>query len=151
ISGADLQGRPLVAGPVPNPWDFRTECPLGAPHGLQVRRLEPDTVSLSWQPVPQASAYEVFESSNRFAPFPSGWTVLAVTSLTLYAVAGHLTDGYTHYYLVRATDGFQDGPNSTVGVKASLSFAPNPAGTSVAWFSLPYNSTYARASDIASE
>lgn len=148
-TGTDLQGLPLVAGPVPNPWGFRVECPMGAPRGLQVVELPPDSVGLTWQPVARATSYKVYEAQDRFALFPSGWTLLGTTGQTQVSVGGHLTDGRTHFYVVRATDGFQDGPNSTMGVKGSMAFVFNPAGTNVNWLSLPYNTPYRRASDIA--
>jgi len=43
----------------------------------------------------------------------------------------------------------QDEPNSTMWVKTMLSIGHSAGNTNVAWFSLPYASTYRRASDIA--
>ncbi len=152
VSGNDLQGLPLVAGPVPNPWSFTTFCPLGAPRALTVTRLAPAAILLSWQAVTGATGYKVYETQNRFTAFGS-WTLLTPTPVvgTQYTHAGALTDGLTHYYVVRATDGASDGPNSTMGVKVPLSFGFSPSTTNIAWFSLPYVSQYRRASDIAGE
>jgi hypothetical protein len=108
-------------------------------------------VLLSWNVVTGATGYRVYDSLNRFATFPSGWNLLTTTTLTQYTATGHFTDGLNHYYLVTATDGAQDGPNSTMGVKDSLSFGYSTTNTNIAWFSLPYASTYLRASDIATK
>ena len=150
-AGQDTVGLPLVAGPVPNPWSFRTFCPLAAPRGLAVSESPPNNVFLTWSSVVGATGYKVYTAQNRFATFPSGWTLLATQTITQYTATGHLTDGLSHFYLVRATDGFQDGPNSTMGVKVSLSFGHSTVNTNAAWFSLPYVSTYRRASDIATK
>ena len=150
IAGQDTVGLPLVGGPVPNPWSFRTFCPLGAPRALTLTELPPNNILLTWAAVSGATAYKVYASSNRFAAFPSAWTLLTTTTLTQYTATGHLSDGQSHFYVVRPTDGFQDGPNSTMGVKISLSFGYSTVNTNIAWFSLPYVTNYRRASDIAS-
>jgi len=153
LAGFDLQGLPLVPGPVPNPWSFLTYCPLGAPRGLTVTKLAPTSVLLSWQAVTGATGYKVYESQSRFAAWPAGWALLTPTPIapTQYTHSGALVDPLTHYYIVRATDGVQDGPNSTMGVKTALTFGYAAANTNVAWFSLPFVSQYRRASDIANE
>ena len=150
LSGTDLAGLPLVPGPVPNPWSFRTICPLGAPRGLTLLRLPPSTILLDWADVVGATAYKVYESQNRFANFPSGWTLVGTPAASQLTV-GTLADGLTHYYVVRATDGTQDGPNSSMGVKTVLTFGHSTVNTNIAWFSLPYTSIYRRASDIATD
>ncbi len=149
IAGHDMQGLPLVPGPVPNPWSFRSACPLGAPGGLAVTKVLPSNVVLSWRAVTGATGYKVYTSQNRFAAW-STWTLLGTVTTPTYTHAV-LTDGLTHYYIVRATDGTQDGPNSTMGVKTQLSFSLGTTNTNIAWFSLPYVSQYHRASDIATE
>ena len=138
-------------GPLPNPWRFTTVCALGSPGGLAVSESPPNSVLLTWRAVTGATGYKVYTAPNRFAAFPSGWTLLTTVATTQYSASGHLTDGLIHYYLVRATSGASDGPNSTMGVKHVLSFVHSPTNTNVAWFSLPYMTTYRRASDIASK
>ena len=50
-----------------------------------------------------ATGYKVYSAQNRFAGFPSGWTVLGTPATTTFLAAGHGTDTLTHYYVVRAT------------------------------------------------
>ena len=148
VSGSDTQALPLVAGPVPNPWAFTATCPLTAPANLRASIAGAD-VSLSWDAVVGATGYKVYSAQNRFANFPSAWTQLGTPAVTTFTATGHGTDVLTHFYVVRATTGAADGPNSTMGVKAHLSLGFSAANTNIAWFSLPYSSTYARASDVA--
>ena len=148
VGGDDLQALALVPGPVPNPWSFVATCPLTGPANLQLTIAGPDVV-LSWDAVLGATGYKVYSAQNRFAGFPSGWTVLGTPATTTFLAAGHGTDTLTHYYVVRATSGAAEGPNSTMGAKAHLSFGFSSSNTNIAWFSLPYASGYARASDIA--
>ena len=146
--GRDTEDADLVPGPAPNPFSFTTACAVGIPRGLGVLAIPPDVVHLTWTLVAGADRYRVYESPDRFAPFP--WTVLGETTSASFD-ATHLADGMTHHYIVRAVSGTQEGGNSTMGVKADLSFGFNAGATNIAWFSLPYASPYRRASDIAGE
>jgi hypothetical protein len=150
VTGRDRGGLPLVPGPAPNPWNFITTAVpvLGAPAYLRVSLAGPD-VRLSWDPVPGVPLYAVYGAQDRFAPWP--WTLLGTTTAPPFLAAGHGADLQTHYYVVRASDGVREGPNSTMGAKTTLRFGHSLVNTDIAWFSLPYVSTYARASDIASE
>ncbi len=146
-SARDGGGLPLVPGPVPNPWSFwtTTVTTLGAPANLRVSMAGAD-VSLTWDTVPGATRYNVYEAGDRFALWP--WGLLGTTPAPPFRAAGHGADLLTHFYVVRASDGAQEGRNSTMGVKAALPFAPSLAYTNIAWFSLPYVSEYRKASDI---
>lgn len=118
-----------------------------APRGLRIDAVGPDTIRLAWGPVAVADRYRVYESNDRFARFP--WRILAETASTAYDAAGHLTDGLDHYYIVRAVRGTEEGGNSTMAAKAVLRLPYSAARTNIAWFSLPYDSSYHRASDVA--
>jgi uncharacterized membrane protein len=118
-----------------------------APRGLRLEGVWPDTIRLSWNPVAVAEFYRVYESEDRFARFP--WRVLGETATTSFDAAGHFGDGRAHYYVVRAVRGTDEGGNSTMAVKVPVSFPYPQDSTHIAWFSLPYASRYARASDIA--
>jgi len=148
IAGSGANGRPLVPGTVPNPWRFSTLCTVGTPGGLTVTKTL-TAVNLTWRPAVNAAYYYVFESSNRFAAWP--WPVLVNTTATSYDAVPHLNDGNTHYYIVRAVRGTTQGLNSTMGVKIQLAVQFSATTTNVWWFSLPYRTSYAKASDIASE
>jgi len=148
VTGMNLNGMPLVPGPVPNPWQFSTTCPLPAPASLQVSVAGPD-VRLSWEPASGCSGYRVYGSQDRFAAFPSGWSLLGTPTTPSFLATGDGADDLTHYYLVRGTAGTREGPSSTMGVKTVLSFTHSTVITNVAWFSLPYDSGYATASDVA--
>ncbi len=148
-SAQDDSGLPLEPGPVPNPWSFQTYCQLSPPRGLTVSRAPPLGVFIDWADVPGATIYHVYESQNRFAPFPSGWTMN--TAFTSDYSFSHLTDGLTHFYVVRAYDGVAESLNSTMGVKKTFTFTHQPINSNIQWFSLPYISSYTRASDIVSE
>ncbi len=149
IAGKSAEGNDLVPGAVPNPWSFETACFIAAPANLQVSRIAPDIVRLAWNAVPNADSYAVYESANRFAAWP--WAVLGTTTTTGFDATGHLTDGLTHYYIVRAVRGAQESSNSTMGVKIQMNVGFSSSTSNVRWFSLPYRSGYARASDIATE
>ena len=146
VTGKDLQGFSLVAGSVPNPWTFSTACPLLGPGHLRVSMAGPD-VQLSWDPVIGATVYRVYSAQDRFASWP--WTVIGTTPAPPFLATGHGADLQTHYYIVRAANATEDGPNSTMGAKTTLRFARSAVNTNIAWFSLPYVSVYRRASDIA--
>jgi hypothetical protein len=149
VAGADWQGNPLVSGPVPNPWCFTTAPPLPPPRGLRVIRAPPDII-LTWAPVPGAFGYVVYESADRFAPWP--WAQLGSTSATSMIVAGHESDGLPHFYVVRALAGpAVEGGNSTMGAKIPLTFAYRGDRSNVHWLSLPYRSMYRTAKDISDE
>jgi hypothetical protein len=149
-TGKDMDGNDLVPGPVPNPWSFTTVgiVPPEAPGGLQIARVPPSTVRLTWRLVPGADSYRIYESANRFAAFP--WGVLGTTTAITFD-ANHLADGQTHFYIVRAVRSSLEGPNSTMAVKIAKSISYSPASANIYWFSLPYQSSYARASDISTE
>jgi len=131
-------------------WDL----PPGRPPNLKVERdfISGDIV-LDWSPTVGATEYHVYESQDRFAGWP--WAILGTVSApgTQFRHVGALTNGTMHYYIVRSSNGTDEGGNSTMGVKAHLSFSKNviPNLTDINWLSLPYNSIYKKASDIASE
>ena len=149
-TGQDVDGNALVAGTVPNPWSFTTVgvVPPEAPGGLQVAKVPPTTIRLTWNSVPGADSYNIYESSDRFAAFP--WAVLGTTLVTSFD-ANHLLDSLTHYYIVRAVRSGVEGANSTMGVKIDKNIGYSPTGSNIYWFSLPYQSSYAKASDISTE
>jgi len=149
VSGNDTNGNSLGPGVVPNPWSFSTVCPVSAPGNLRVSRVEPDVVRLTWNAAASADSYKVYESSNRFAAWP--WAVLGTTAATSFDAIPHLTDGATHYYIVRAVRSFAVSGNSTMGAKIQMNVAFNTATSNIRWFSLPYRSDYTKASDITNE
>lgn len=149
IAGKSAEGNDLVAGPVPNPWSFETTCFVAPPGSLAVSRVAPTIIHLAWNTVPNANSYNVYESTNRFAAWP--WAVLGTSTTTGFDATGHLTDGLTHYYIVRAVRSTVESTNSTMGVKTQMNLAYGSSTSNVRWFSLPYRSGYARASDIATE
>jgi hypothetical protein len=114
-----------------------------------VSRLAPNIVRLAWTAAPSADSYRVYETSNRFATWP--WTVLGTSVTTTFDATGHLTDGLTHYYIVRAVLSTVESTNSTMAVKIQMNVGFSSSTSNVRWFSLPYRSGYAKASDIANE
>ena len=110
--------------------------------------MPPSTVRLTWRPVTGADSYRIYESADRFAPFP--WGVLGTTTANTFD-ANHLADNQTHYYIVRAVKSSLEGPNSTMAVKIAKSIGYGPTSANIYWFSLPYHSSYAKASDISTE
>jgi len=150
IAAEDLYGNPLDPSMgVPNPWSFSTG--ICAPHNLKVIRSPPDII-IRWDAVPGADEYRVYESKNRFA-WP--WSLLGtvIPPATQFVHVNAHEDSATHYYIVRAVNGGFETGNSTMGVKTHLGFeiAVNINTTDINWLSLPYNSIYKKASDIASE
>ena len=151
IGGSGTNGRPLVAGPVPNPWSFSTVCTITPPGGLTIRRVAPTTINLTWNAAAGATSYRVYESQNRFANFPGAWNVLGNPVATGWDAAGHLTDGLTHYYIVRSMRSTTLSSNSTMAVKIQMNVGFTAAGPNVRWFSLPYRSTLLTASAIVQD
>jgi len=144
----DMQTMELVPGPVPNPWNFTTDCRFPV-RGLEVHRSPPNDVRLTWTASPEATHYKVFHATDRFAAWP--WQELADVTGTSAVIAGHLADTETHFYIVRGYNPSQESMNSTMGVLWHLPISPNVGKPSGLWFGLPYNSIYRKASDIAGE
>jgi hypothetical protein len=144
----DFQYMDLVKGPVPNPWNFTTDCrfPL---RGLQVHRAPPNDVMLTWTASPGVTHYKVFHATDRFAPWP--WAEIADVTATSVTIGGHLSDMQNHFYIVKGYNLTQESLNSTMGALWHLSVSPNVGRPSGLWFSLPYNSIYRKASDIVRE
>jgi len=140
----------LTKGPVPNPWNFTTDCRFPV-RGLRVHRLPANDVLLTWNASPDATHYKVFHATDRFAPWPGSWQQLADITGTSYIAIGHQSDMQTHFYIVKGYSTTQESMNSTMGVLWHLSVSPNVGMPSGLWFSLPFNSIYRKASDIVSE
>lgn len=149
VAGSGANGKPLAPGLVPNPWHFTTVCTVQAPGGLTITRVAPNTIHLAWRAVTGADSYRVYQSQDRLAAWP--WVVLATVTTTTYDAVGHLTDNLAHYYIVRAVRTTVESGNSTMAAKIQISAGFNPSAANVYWFSLPYTTQYARASDIATE
>jgi len=122
-----------------------------APGGLQIVRLFPNDLLVTWRAVPGATAYNIYHAISRSTPWP--WAVLqADYTTTAFIHAGALSDGVTHCYIVRAKFGpTLEGGNSTMGCKVPLSFSFSAGRSSVYWMSLPYRTMYKKASDISTE
>ena len=85
--------------------------------------INTSTVLLSWNPVANATGYEVvYDTSSSFAS-PVGWTVT-----TTYKSTSTLKDNTTYYWRVRAVAGSQKSPWSSVWsfTKSSTVTRPNP-------------------------
>jgi len=153
VTATDTGGSPLITvpGSAPNPWTFKTSCipPLSPPGGLRVTRAPPGDITLSWRAVGSATSYVIYSAASKFASWP--WPQLGEVPGITYTAAGHLSDGLSHFYIVRAKDATRTSANSTMGAKVPLSFPYDPAKGNIHWFSLPYRSTYAKASDISTE
>jgi len=149
ISGTDTAGNNLIAGPVPNPWTFKTTCLPAAPPGLQVQRQGNDIV-LSWGTAALATGYHIYRSNNKFAPWP--WAQVGnITGRTL-TISGDNADFVNHFYIVRGYNAlWLEGLNSSMGVRMYRQFTFTAGTNNAQWFSLPYRSIYAKASDITSE
>ena len=153
VTATDTFGNPLITvpGSAPNPWTFKTACapPLSPPGGLRVTRTPPNGITLTWRAVTGATSYVIYSATSRFAPWP--WAQVTEVPGTTYTVAGHLSDGLSHFYIVRAKDPTRTSANSTMGAKVPLAFPYNSAKGNTHWFSLPYRSAYLKASDISNE
>lgn len=149
LEAKDMDLNALVPGPVPNPWNFTTDCRIPL-RGLQVHRAPPNDVLLTWTASPSAAYYKVFHSNDRLAPW-STWTEIANVTTTSVNVPGHLSDMRDHFYVVRGYGPGGEGTNSTMGALWHMQVSPNAGGSNTFRFSLPYNTIYKRASDIAAE
>jgi hypothetical protein len=149
----DLEGNPLVQGPVPNPWQFTTGETVSSPANLRVLRTFPNDVAVVWDPVAGATSYHVYSTSDRFEQWPWVNMVDIAAPITQAIFPGHLSDGQDHYYIVRAYNDVlgKESANSTMGTKLNRDFIASPAVSSIYWMSIPYRSIYTRASDIANE
>jgi hypothetical protein len=122
--------------------------PPAAPPNLWVERSDPNII-VHWDTVTGADSYNAYRSMDRFAAFPSGWT-LASEMTNSWTHAGAYGDTNTWFYVVRAdntTNG--ESTNSTMGVKLHKDLGtPYSVGRNIYWISLPYDSIYTKASDI---
>jgi hypothetical protein len=119
------------------------------PFNLEIHRSPPH-IDLNWLPSLNSDEYRIYNSTDRFVNFES-WNLLGTTTGTSF----QHTNGMimqTQYYIVRGyntTGG--EGPPSSMGVCAYRSFSTGGQPSSQNWISLPYNSMYKKASDIAGE
>lgn len=149
IEGRDLNNLSLGPGPAPNPWSFTTGAEPAAPPGVHVA-CGPTDVVVTWNAV--AGPRRISSSPRRIDSPPWPWPQIGTTPATAFVNVGAGADGLTHHYIVRAVDSSGvSGANSTMGVKASLSFQYDGGRTNVHWLSLPYRSMYRRASDLSDE
>ena len=154
VSGTDVDGVPLAAGSVPNPWSFTTGGGLPPPTGLKVERsagTPPPDIILRWQAVGGASSYRIYSSISRFAAWP--WPILQDNVPgTTFTATSHGNDGSPHYYVVRAKDSVGTlSANSTMGAKIHLAFSYSSVRSNVQWMSFPYRTIYKKASDVTNE
>ncbi|MFP4608626.1 MAG: hypothetical protein ACOC55_05510, partial [Candidatus Natronoplasma sp.] len=94
-------------------WSFTTmeEPDLLPPTGIRVEKDEAaGDLIVKWDDV-GAEQYNVYYSEDRYADF-SSWQGLETVSDTQYTHAG--AHGGENYYIVRATDGTQEGENSSM-------------------------------------
>ena len=155
VDARDKVGFGLASSSVPNPFSFTTGSspvnpPQYPPRNLWVERAPPDII-LHWDSVPNATYYNVYMSADRLAPF-SSWTPVLGVAGTSWTHVGAYGDGETWFYLVRGANSAGEGPNSTMGVKLDKQFDDlSSPRRNIYWISLPYNTIYKKASDIASE
>lgn len=149
------------AGNQPSSWSTPGICSVvvqsnavAPPGGLGILRDPPNTdrLRLSWNAVPGADSYRIYESQDRIAAYQS-WDligeVFAGQSL-VFKPTGQW-DGLQHFYVVRTVQGGLESPASTMAAKTHLNVNYNPSTTNVVYFSRPYSSTYTQASAISSE
>lgn len=150
VKAEDNAGNPATQWSTPTVCQLVIASPAVNPPGsLSISRVTPDTVRLSWNPVPGVDGYRVYESQDRFAAY-GAWNFLGTTTATTFD-APHLTDGLTHYYVVRSLLGASESRASTMAAKTQLNIPFDASRTNIYWFSLPYRSEYTKASDIANE
>ncbi|MDG6221031.1 MAG: fibronectin type III domain-containing protein, partial [Candidatus Thermoplasmatota archaeon] len=90
-------------------------------------------------------AFNVYRSTDRFAAFPSGWTLVGnYVEALFYVDVGVWGDAQDYFYLVRGRNPVYLGTvNSTMGFKAELEFDYFAGmATQENWISLPYNVTW---------
>jgi len=150
----EISSPDLVPGPVPNPWRFTTVCGV-APVITAIERVAPDTVRIEWwQEWTSPDFYRVYDSPDRFAPWP--WRLLGEvpdTELLRFDAIGHLTDGETHYYTVAGVYGTIE-VRSQMAVKVELDLGFNTSTTNLFHVGLPYRSQFmppVHARDVVSD
>jgi len=147
-----VQGEPFRITPYPYPgpdfFTFRTYCSFSI-HNLQVHRIGQDDILLTWTPSPYANNYVVYHSNYIFTLWP--WAEITITTNSSVLVNDHLSDGFNHFYIVRGFNESWQSCNSTMGALWHTSFTLSSAHPNTYWFSLPYNTIYSKASDIANE
>jgi hypothetical protein len=102
---------------------------------------------LSWPTLDEVSSYHVFTSTDRFNWNLGSWT--NITSNT-FTDAGAALDPSTYYYIVRPVYDGIESASSQIFAKVKKAFSYNPSKTNVNWLSIPYNSTFKKASNIVS-
>ena len=82
--------------------------------------------------------YNIYESTDPLATWP--WTTLATgVSGTSYTHANAVSDSDNHYYIVRATDGTNEGGNSSMAFIVKVQFTYTDSSHIKNWQSFPYS------------
>ena len=101
---------------------FDTTAPPGAPTGLTATPGN-GQVTLSWTAAAGAASYTVKQGTAPGGPYT---TIASPT--TPGAVSGGLTNGTPYYYVVSATNGAGEGPNSAEASATPTTAPPAPTG-----------------------
>lgn len=113
--GEDLDGRILISGPVPNPFEFKTGTGkisdlltmLKSPsNGTKVDKLTP---MLAWDGSDDAIMYYVYLGKDKMAVVNHDKSLERITQDTSYTPIGKLDAGTTYYWTVISSDGKNNG------------------------------------------
>ncbi|MCK5560828.1 MAG: Ig-like domain-containing protein, partial [Thermoplasmata archaeon] len=116
--GQDLSGSALIAGPVPNPFEFTT--PNG-PYRLFTTSLTPaDDVNvtslkpmLTWNATSNSVEYYVFLGRDKAQVNNLDYSVMSMVTDTSYTPAYNLEPGTTYYWTVIPSDGTIEGTSES--------------------------------------
>jgi hypothetical protein len=134
--------------------EFTTADPPEPVSNLAVTRNDGGmgSIDLAWDAEPTATDYNVYRAENRFS---GPWTQIATVPApgTTHADGGGYSTAMNYFYLVKSWNSsrYLESGNSTMGAKAHMSFTHNAVNSNINWVSLPYNGTYAKASDIVED
>jgi hypothetical protein len=101
-------------------WFILDASALGVPSGLTATGVSNQRIRLTWSPVPGATGYILKRSATPGGPYE---TVAAGITSSTYEDAG-LSLGLTYHYVVSATAGGSEGPESVAAAGTPLGVVP---------------------------
>ncbi|MCK5559166.1 MAG: Ig-like domain-containing protein [Thermoplasmata archaeon] len=115
-AGQDTSGSVLIAGPVPNPFEFTTgtaDIPTGPTSTLLTPADDTNvsslTPTLDWEATDDSTEYYVYLSSDQAQVNSLATSVMSMVTDTSYTPASDLIPETTYYWTVIPSDGIQTG------------------------------------------
>jgi hypothetical protein len=102
-------------------------------------------IVFNWGGIPDALSYHIHETTDRFS---WNFSQYQETASNTFRISGAATEQSVKYYLVKVLNQSMGEYKSKIISKVNKAFSYNPSKTNVNWLSVPYDSTFKKASDI---